>query len=533
MKRHIVQIAIVGALSMVASAKARANVTYLGGRVMPTVRIVPMSFGRDAHTVIDPYTDFIDYVRGAKNPAGKQSLYAQYGVTGAEKVVLNFPWDVGFDDNPRVLDDSEIRDAIHAIQQANGNFYGPDKVFLLILGTGYTTSLGDSCGYHSSEGDGAYYAVVPKDCSTYTASISRHVMELATNANGDGWPGLLAACPGITANFGAGPIALPFDNHVGACPPMPGGNATRFDDKMGEVLQVLVSGTNGGLFHTIRYPTRWTWFGDVKAVVGSAPGFITNVDAQATAGVFNHVVVTATGGKLWHTIRTDAGWTPWVDVNAASGAGGTTFTKVGLASVDGDLHVCATTSGGGVLHAIRSPGGSWTGFGNVLGQTGAPPGTVVDVDCAANGSEMHIVMVTNGGGIFHSIRTASGWTSLGDIETTAAGPIPAVTHVSAALFAGDMHVTVRVTGGTQFNTLRHNSGSWTPFATPPNNVLVQDQSSAGTLDFFHLVSIESGVVKHRTKDAFSNWSSVGNVYGQAGNAPGQASCVSAASSLAY
>jgi hypothetical protein len=529
---RIVQLALVGALSLVATANARATITYGGGRVMPTVRIIPILYGSNASPVSDPFTDFIDYVRGAKNPAGKQSLYAQYGVTGAAKVLLPFFDDVQFDTNPRVLDDAEVRNIIHAVQQRNSNFYGPDKVFLVLTGAGYSTTVGGACGYRGSEGDGSYYAVLTKDCSNYSESLSRHVMAVATDANGDGWTGLLNACPGVTANFGAGPLALPFDNRLGACPPMPGNNASRFDDKMGEVVQVLVSNTSGGLFHTIRYPTRWTAFGDVKAVVGSTPGFISNVDAQATAGVFNHVVVTATGGKLWHTIRTDSGWTPWVDVNAASGAGGTTFARVGLASVDGDLHVCATTTGGGVLHAIRSPGGSWTGFGNVLGQTGAPPGTVVDVDCAANGSEMHIVMATNGGGIFHSIRTATGWTSLGDVEI-AAGQIPNVTLLSAALFAGDMHVTVRVSGGTQFNALRHNSGSWSPFATPPNDNLVQEESSAGTSDFFHLVSVESGVVKHRVKDAFSNWSAVGNVYGQAGNAPGQANSVSADSSLAY
>jgi hypothetical protein len=531
--KRIVQLAIVGALSVVASAKARANVPYLGGRIMPTVRIVPIWFGADSNpSAADALlADLVDYVKGAKNPAGKQSLFAQYGVTGAQKVFLSLIDPIQSDHNPRVLDDTEVRNIIHAVQQTNSNFYGPDKVFLLLPGTGYSTSVGGICGYHAAEADGRHYAVVPSDCPTRLETISRQVMSVATSANGDGWEGLLGACS-ATHNFGAGPIGLPFDNHVGACPPIPGPNATRFDDKMGEVVQVLVSNTNGGLFHTIRYPNAWTPFGDVKAVVGSAPGFITDVDAQATFGVFNHVVVRGTGSKLWHTLRTDSGWTPWIDVNAATGAGGTTFAKVGLANVDGDLHVCATTSGGGVLHAIRYASGSWTGFGDVLGQTGAPPGTVVDVDCAGVGSEMHIVMATNGGGVFHAIRTAAGWTGLGDVEG-AAGSIPAVTLVSAALFASDLHVTVRVTGATQYHTLRHNAGTWTPFATPPNNNSVQEHSSAGTADFLHLVSVENGVVKHRVRDALSNWSAVGNVYGQAGNAPGQANGLSAASSLAY
>ncbi len=116
MKRRIVQVALVGAVLLAASAPAHAIIPYLGGRVMPTVSIIPVRYGANSSEPSGLLQDLVDYLRGAKNPIGKQSLYAQYGITDAQRVGV-FPPDGPVDNNPRALTDTEIRNYIHAVQQ--------------------------------------------------------------------------------------------------------------------------------------------------------------------------------------------------------------------------------------------------------------------------------------------------------------------------------------------------------------------------------------------------------------------------------
>jgi hypothetical protein len=111
---------------------------------------------------------------------------------------------------------------------------------------------------------------------------------------------------------------------------------------------------------------------------------------------------------------------------------------VGIADVYGDLHVCATTSTGGVWHAIRYQNATWSAFANVLGQTGSPGSMVVDVDCAGIGADLHIAMTTASGGVWHSSRHAgtNSWNSLGNVEV-AAGDIVGAFNLSVTSFAGE------------------------------------------------------------------------------------------------
>ena len=280
-------------------------------------------------------------------------------------------------------------------------------------------------------------------------------------------------------------------------------------------------------------------FGDVKAAVGSDPGLFLSVDTQATLGVFNHVVGVVRG-RLFHTIRTELAWTPFEDVNSLTGAQLTTFSTVGLANVNGDLHVCATTASGGVRHAIRYQNGSWTGFGDVLAQTGGSPGFVEDVDCAGFGPDLQVAMTTTdsfvSGKLFHAIRLGNGaWTGLGDVESVA-GEIGGPQKVTVTNFVGELNLTTMTFSppNVQFNTIRHNSGSWGPFVTPPNNILVGDQTAAGAQDFLHLLSIDvNGVVMHRTRDTIATWGPLGNVYSAAGGSPGAAVSIGATTSLGF
>jgi len=533
MGNRIARVALVGAVLLVASAEARASVTYFGGRVIPTVRMIPIYYGNswsaaDRGSTQTYLGDVRTFIAGGHNPAGKQTVYAQYGVTGGS---LDPSRSVA-DGSPRVLHTAtDIPNIIHAFQTQNNLAYSADKVFLLFPGPGYSTDFGDPCGYRNFEADAKYYAVVPHDCTTFQQIVSVMVLGTATDPNVDGWSGAVSSCLGHTVNFGFGNIALPFDNRIGACANV------AFDNKADEILQLVVSVTGGGLFHTIRHANgAWDRFGDVKAAIGSDPGEFFDVDTQATLGVFNHVVGVVRGNRLFHTIRTDLGWTPFEDVNSLTGAQFRNFAQVGLANVNGDLHVCATTIQGGVLHAIRYQNGRWTGFGDVLAATGGSPGFIMDVDCAGFGSDLQIAMTSIDGKLFHAIRLGNGaWTGLGDVEN-AAGQIGTARKVTVTNFVGELNLTTvtNIPLSVQFNTIRHSNGSWGPFVTPPNNITVYDQAAAGAQDFLHLLSIDlTGVIMHRTRDTVANWGPVGNVYTAAGGSPGSAVGIGATTSLGF
>jgi hypothetical protein len=384
-----------------------------------------------------------------------------------------------------------------------------------------------------------YYAVVPRDCSTYQHTVSRRVLDVATSPNGDGFEGVVGACfPNSTRNFGGGLIALPFDNLANNCSPSGGDpNVWPFNNRMIEVLHVVATKQpEGTLSHTVRHPTYWSPMGNVKAAVGSDPGKFGGVGMAATLGVFNHVVAVRDDGTMFHTIRTESAWTPFVNVRERTGTT-TNFSNVALANVNGDLHVCGMTAGGAVLHAIRYQNGSWTAFGNVLGQTGNPPdGSVaLDIACAGIGTEMHIAITTQVGHLYHAIRyPAGGWTGWGDVEGTAAGDIGNVRRVAVANFGGELNLIAKNLNDEQYHTIRHTS-AWTLFKIPgpPANISVMEHAVAGVADLLHVVSSETftALIRHRVRD-IASWSAVGNASAEIGgfNGPWR---LGAASVLGY
>jgi hypothetical protein len=538
MNKRGLQLALIVAVSLVAGAKAGATVvSYHGGRVIPSIRIVPIFYGNtwtatEVNNTRNYLTDLANYLSGAKNPAGKQTLYAQYGVTHAQVDNLNCAACV--DANPRQIG-NEITTIIHSVQQQNNYPYGADKVFLVLPGPGYSTGAGP-CGYPGRDGgDAQFFAVVERDCSTFQRSVGLQVLTVATDPNqGDAWFDPVGPCWGHTWNFGAGEIPLPNNNHTGACPPFSTNPNTPFDTKMGDIVHAVVS-VNGGLFHAFRHPntTSWTGFGNLESVIGFDPGNFADVGAQGIFGVFLHVIGITNTGHLWHVIRTDAGWTDFIDVNSLTGASSTVFDRVGLANVNGDLHVCAVTNTGGVRHAIRYQNGSWTGFGDVLAQTGSPPGLPAgDVACAGIGGDMHLAVTTSGGGIFHAIRFAAGnWSGIGNVEGQA-GEIGDPQTVSVANFLGELNVVTR-TAGMQFHTIRHSS-SWSQFAKPKDSPFVRDLGCAATQDFLHVVSVDfSGIIQLQSRDNIASWSSPFNVTSATGFQATGTSSISATNGLGY
>jgi hypothetical protein len=126
-------------------------------------------------------------------------------------------------------------------------------------------------------------------------------------------------------------------------------------------------------------------------------------------------------GGMWHTIRhADGSWVAsFGDVKAQEANDPGYFAAVGCAGVGDELHVVGLTDVGGMWHTIRHADGSWVAsFGDVKGQEANDPGYFAAVGCAGVGDELHVVGLTHVGGMWHTIRHADGsWVpSFGDVK---------------------------------------------------------------------------------------------------------------------
>jgi hypothetical protein len=198
-------------------------------------------------------------------------------------------------------------------------------------------------------------------------------------------------------------------------------------------LHVCGVTSDGGIWHAIREPRRWIGFGDVKGQAGAHPGTFTSVACAGIGGELHVCGVTSDGG-IWHAIRrADGSWVGFGDVKSQAGAHPGGFTSVACAEIGGELHVCGATTDGRIWHTIRHAT-SWDGFGDVKSQTpGSDPGAFTTVACAAFDQDLHVCGTTTDGGMWHTIRHATSWDGFGDVK------IPAGHHPGAFIGVGCGH----------------------------------------------------------------------------------------------
>ena len=91
-----------------------------------------------------------------------------------------------------------------------------------------------------------------------------------------------------------------------------------------------------------------------------------------------------------------------------------------MATSDGNLHIVGVTNDGGMWHEIRQPDGQWLRFGDIKQTAKHNPGRFIAADCTFIDGNLHIVGVTDDGGMWHEIRQADGqWLRFGDINANA------------------------------------------------------------------------------------------------------------------
>jgi hypothetical protein len=135
---------------------------------------------------------------------------------------------------------------------------------------------------------------------------------------------------------------------------------------------------------------------------------------RAERGSLLHLAGVTSDGHLWHTIRFPTSWTPFGDVESQTGDRGA-IIDVDIQSIGNEVHFCAINSSGGLWHTIRRANGTWFPFGDVEGQTG-DRGIFLRVSIAEAAGELHVSGVTADGKLWHTIRRADGWFPFGDVE---------------------------------------------------------------------------------------------------------------------
>lgn len=179
-------------------------------------------------------------------------------------------------------------------------------------------------------------------------------------------------------------------------------------------LHVVQRSLSGVLRHAIRHADgSWSPLSDVPVPQGS-----TGASAVATNGALEVLVING-DSLVTTTLLADGTWSPATPATFFS----TRFqaSTVDLARVGPDLHVVVNSTDGRLYHAIRRSDGRWTGWGDVGGETGVP-GVVDSVAVTASGTTLHLAVTTVAGGLFHAIRFENGtWQRYGDVRAAAGG----------------------------------------------------------------------------------------------------------------
>ncbi|MFC3492475.1 hypothetical protein [Glycomyces rhizosphaerae] len=205
----------------------------------------------------------------------------------------------------------------------------------------------------------------------------------------------------------------------------------------------------------------WTAFTPIPSESGPTTGAV-HVAVTALNGVLHVFGASEGGGALYHTVRnTDGVWQPrWVTLKTFGRISHIATTKVG-STID-----TAVIADGRLFHAIRSSGGTWSGWGNIESAAG-DIGDPYHVAVAGIGSQLHVVALNGSSGVFHAIRRADAtWQPFRKVAVfNNYRPF----EVSAANVGGELQVGIidLATNGTQAvrHSIRRTDGTWRSVST--------------------------------------------------------------------
>lgn len=209
-------------------------------------------------------------------------------------------------------------------------------------------------------------------------------------------------------------------------------------------LHVVGVGSDGQLWHTFRYPPTPSWqtfFGLIESQSQQGPPDFIDVGCGSAEGIDLQVVGVGSDGQLWHTIRFGAGggWQGTFDAVGSTG-GPKNFRRVACAGTVGVgnpptplLHVVGVGSDGQLWHTSRDSSGNWqAAFDLIESHSAGGPPSFVDVGCgSADGVSLQIVGVGSDGQLWHTINNP--WqTTFGLIESQTTGGPPGFWRTASA-----------------------------------------------------------------------------------------------------
>ncbi|NJP43202.1 CHAP domain-containing protein [Actinacidiphila epipremni] len=257
-----------------------------------------------------------------------------------------------------------------------------------------------------------------------------------------------------------------------------GGNGTPFVAEYAAIAgipdgsgsaQILAVGTDGTVYHNIRY-ANGTWQGFRPLTGGNGTAWKTST-APSITGLPDgsaQILVTSTDGTLYHNTRTSSGWTGWTTI---AGGNGTPFvtkgaTIAGIPDGSGSSQVLAVGTDGTVYHNIRHANGTWQGFQPLTGGNGTAwkTSTTPSIAGLPNGSSQVVVTATDGT-LYHNTRTSSGWTGWTTIAGGNGTPFVAQTDSLTALpdGSGTSEILAVGTNNVLYRNTRLSSGAWQGF----------------------------------------------------------------------
>jgi len=256
--------------------------------------------------------------------------------------------------------------------------------------------------------------------------------------------------------------------------------------------QVLAIGTDSGIYHRTRRPDHtWTEFAPVNGSGTSATALGKDVAIAGMPDGSSQMVVTSTDGGIYHRIRyANGAWNEFTPLNG-SGTSATAIGKdVAIAGMpDGSAQIVAIGNDGGIYHRIRYANGAWSEFAplNGLGTSATAQGRDVAIAGMPDGSAQ-VVAVGNDGGIYHRVRFASGpWSEFAPLNGMGTSATAIATDVAiAALPNGSAHLLAVGPDGGVYQRDRYSNGVWSEFsAVPglaPSSPVPSDVAAAGLPD---------------------------------------------------
>jgi hypothetical protein len=230
-------------------------------------------------------------------------------------------------------------------------------------------------------------------------------------------------------------------------------------------------------------------------------------------------LVALTNVGLYHTVRASSGaWSGFGNVLGQTGALAG-ITQIAEAGVGGDMQLVALTNDT-IYHAVRTAAGAWTGWGNVEGQVGSLTG-ITGLAAAGVSGQLQVVAVANDT-VYHAIRNSAGtWTAWGNVEG-AVGALSHVTALAAAELNGELNL-LAVASDTLYHAIRHANGTWTAWGSVEGQTGsltgITAVAAAGVSGQLQVVVATGTTLNHTVRNSAGAWTGWGNVEGQTGPIP--------------